>query len=689
MKKEISLRDSVRYLKGVGPKKAQLFYGLGIETVEDLLNFFPFRIDDFSKVTSIAGVRPGEKVTVQGEIITLGFVGSQKGRAFRVGIRQNNDVLYLVWYNMPYIQKQFAKGQIVLASGTPEWRRNGLEMAHPVWRFEEQSVRKGPVTPIYHSTKGLNSNSIQTIIEGALGPYLGLISEGIPEDVLTRLGYLEETRAYYQIHQPDSSKAWYEAQRTHAFREILLFQTALLSMRYEASKSPGPKKFTSFSLADTFLGNLPFELTSAQQKAVTALKADLSTAGIMNRLIQGDVGSGKTVVALYALIAAAENGYQSALLAPTEVLAEQHRRTFQRFAGRLVDHGFLTGGVSQKERKDILEALSQGRIQVLIGTHAILGPSVGWQDIGLVVTDEQHRFGVKQRLALTESRQAFAPHVLVMSATPIPRSLALTLYGDMDITVLDVMPKGRTPVNTFVLTTNRQHIAYEKILDQVAKGHQAYVVCPVIEESNTQRTSVLATKKLLETKYLPGLKIGLLHGAMNKSLTEKTMRQFVDGDIDVLVSTTVIEVGVDVENATCMVILDAGFFGLASLHQLRGRVGRGQAQSYCYLVSRETSEAARRRLSVMEQTSDGFQVAALDLEQRGPGQFFGSRQSGESETRLSNLSLSLEMIGQARDVAKGVVERIASGASTPSDRRLLAMVKRQFGHDYGAYSLSR
>ncbi len=689
MKTETSLSNPVRYLKGVGPKKAQLFSGLGVETVEDLLDYFPFRIDDFSKVTPIEAAKPGEKVTVQGEIITLGFVGSQKGRAFRVGLSQNNAVLYLIWYNMPYIQRQFAKGQVVVASGIPEWRRNGLEMAHPTWRFERQCIQKGPVTPIYHSTKGLNSNSIQTIIQGALNTYLDLVPTGIPAEVLTRLGYLQERQAYFWIHKPESSNTWHDAQKTHAFREILLFQTALLSMRYQAGISPGPEKFTRFSLADKFLENLPFELTGAQKRAVAVLKANLSSGYVMNRLIQGDVGSGKTVVALYALIAAAENGYQSAFLAPTEVLAEQHRRTFQRFAGDLVNHGFLTGGVSPKERKDTLQALSQGKIQVLIGTHAMLGPSVQWRNIGLVVTDEQHRFGVKQRLALTDNRQSFAPHVLVMSATPIPRSLALTLYGDMDVTIIDAMPKGRTPVATFVLTKRKQHIAYEKILAEVASGHQAYVVCPVIEEGNTQKTSVLSAKKMIETQYLPGLRIGLLHGAMNKATTEKTMKQFIGGEIDVLVSTTVIEVGVDVENATCMVVLDAGYFGLASLHQLRGRVGRGQAPSYCFLVSSENSDAARRRLSVMEQTSDGFQVAQLDLEQRGPGQFFGSKQSGIGETRLSNLSLSLEMVGQARDEAKAVVERMEKGISTPSDERLLAAVKRRYGKDYNAYSLSR
>ncbi len=689
MRSSISLDDSVRYLKGVGPKKAGLLAGLGIITVRDLLNHFPFRVDDFSKVTSIALARPGDEVTVQGTVVALSFVPSQRGRALRVGISDGGHVLHLVWYNTPYVYQNLRKGQMVLASGRVEWRRNGLEMAHPIWRVEDEAVEKGPIVPIYHVTRGLTSSALHKIIGEALGQCLMLLEPDVPRDMLRRLGYLGELEAYRAIHAPQSALEWNKARKTHAFREVLYLQIGLMSMREEVQRSKGPEKFARFRMSDEFVRGLPFRLTGAQKRAIEDLRRDLTSGRVMNRLLQGDVGSGKTVVALYALLTAVENGYQGAFLAPTEVLAEQHRRTIEQLVGTGVACGFLSGSLGAKEKRRTLEGLARGDIQILVGTHAMLEPGVTWGNLGLVVTDEQHRFGVKQRLALTVSSQSFVPHVLVMSATPIPRSLALTLYGDLDISIIDAMPEGRMAPKTSVLAGSKRHLAYKKVMDQLTFGHQAYVVCPVIREGKTSRKAAEIVKDELQAGYLEGARIGLLHGSLPKRQVDETMKQFVAGTIDVLVSTTVVEVGVDVENATCMVVEDADSFGLASLHQLRGRVGRGQAQSYCFLISSSQSPQSLKRLLALERTSDGFQVAELDLEQRGPGQFFGSRQSGESETRLSNLSLSLETLQEAREQARLTVCRVSEGLGTPADLGLLNRVKNKYGDSFAAYSMSR
>ncbi len=684
----ISFEDSVRYVKGVGPKKAALLASLGIVTVGDLINHFPFRIDDFSKVTSMDAVRPGDEITVQGKVMSVSFVGSQRGRALRVGITDGTSAMYLVWYNMPYIHLNFKRGKTVLASGKVEWRRNGLEMAHPLWRHQTEPAAWGPVVPVYHGTQGMPSSAIERIIGEILRTGLGYVETWVPPGILRRLGYPDERQAYLQIHKPATAAQWLLAQRAHAFREVFLIQTALFSMRKEQDRAPGPAKFGKFGAAQKFLDGLPFALTGAQAKAVEDLRRDLSRGKVMNRLLQGDVGSGKTVVALYALLAAAENGYQGALLAPTEVLAEQHRDTFERLCGDMAAHGLLVGNLGAKKRQEILEGLSAGNINVLIGTHAMLEPGVRWHNLGLLVTDEQHRFGVKQRLSLPEKSPGFSPHVLVMSATPIPRSLALTLYGDLDITIIDAMPPGRIPSETRVLSGRNRFKAYRKVMEEVEAGRQAYVVCPTIKEGKTGRKAAELVKQELAAGYLKGARLGLLHGAMPKNESGPVMRSFVAGDIDVLVSTTVIEIGVDVQNATCMVVEDAGSFGLASLHQLRGRVGRGTAQSFCFLISSQEGPEARRRLAIMEKVSDGFQIAEMDLEQRGPGQFFGTKQSGDGWAKLSDLSLSVKVLLEARDAAKGLVDRVWDGKGTPAENALVGKIRQKFG-DLHKYGMSR
>lgn len=677
-----TLQDSARYIKGVGPKKAELLRELGVHTAWDLLNHFPFRIDDFSRFMAIDLVRPGDDVTVQGRVMSSSIVGSQRGQALRVVISDGRGVLKLVWYNMPYMYRNFAPGGHLLASGTAEWRRGGLEMAHPVWQVllpqgREGEVR-GPVIPVYHSTAGLTSQSISKIIKEALPKYLPLIRPSLPEEMLQKHNCAGEGQAYKDIHDPPSAEAWHAARRAMAFREMLYLQIALLSMRDEALKAPGPPAFTDLGLPETFRLSLPFSLTSAQEKAVADVRSDLRGGCAMNRLLQGDVGSGKTVVAVYALLAGVANGFQGAFLAPTEILAEQHRETFRNLCQNMVRVGFLSGSTGAAEKRRILDDLASGGIDVLIGTHAILEADVQWRRLGVVVTDEQHRFGVKQRLALTGCA-GVTPHVLVMSATPIPRSLALTLYGDLDVSVIDVMPPGRIPARTLVLDGRGRQTAYRKVREEVAAGRQAYVVCPLIREGVTGRKAAEIVRKELQEGYLRGIAVGLIHGDLPRKEVLASMEAFSRQEIQVLVSTTVIEVGIDVPNASVMVIEDADSFGLATLHQLRGRIGRGKDQSYCYLIASEGTESGKERLKVMEALSDGFAIAEADLEQRGPGQFFGTQQHGLPEVRVSDLQLTLQVVSSAREEAKAVLAEVSSPDPDPALINLVSSVKARFG----------
>jgi len=682
-----SLQDSARYIKGVGPKKALLLEELGIRTALDLLNHFPFRIEDFSKVVQMDEVHPGDEVTVQGRVVSASFVGSQRGRALRVTVTDGRGLLHLVWYNMPYMHRDFTPGRPVVASGRAEWRRGGLEMAHPLWRVPGETATRGPIIPVYHSAAGLTSQTIQKIVKSALEIYGPLLRPSVPPAVLEKHGFSLEGQAYRDIHDPPSAVAWQTARRTMAFREMLYLQIALLTMRRDAEAAPGPGAFRDFERPQAFVSGLPFVLTSAQERAISDVRADLCGVKAMNRLLQGDVGSGKTVVAMYSLLAGVGNGFQGAFLAPTEILAEQHVKTFEELGRDLARVGFLSGASGNAERRQVLEGVRQGDIQVLIGTHAMLGPEVEWRRLGVVVTDEQHRFGVKQRLVLPGSAPV-APHVLVMSATPIPRSLALTLYGDLDISVMDVMPPGRIPAKTVVLDGRGRQVAYRKVCEEVAAGRQAYVVCPLIREGATGRKAAELVREELEQGALRGLRLGLIHGDLPRREVEQTMAAFLRQDIQVLVSTTVVEVGIDAPNAAVMVVEDADSFGLATLHQLRGRVGRGKDQSFCFLIASAGTESGRERLKAMETLSDGFSVAEADLEQRGPGQFFGTQQHGLPEIKVSDLQLTLDVVSRAREEARSVLAALEAPDPDAALVNLVSAVKTRFG-DLFSYGRSR
>lgn len=677
-----SLDDSVRYVKGVGPRRAELLNELGVCTARDLLDHFPFRIDDFSRVLPMGLIIPGSEVTVQGKVVSAGFVHSTRGKAFRVCISDGTGVLYLVWYNMPYMYRSFRPGLSVAASGKVEWRRGSFEIAHPIWRESGTPSEKGPVIPVYHATQGLTSQSLHSIIKEALKVYVPYIRPLIPKSVLDKHGLLSEVQAYKAIHNPDSPDIWEKARRTFAFREILSLQIGLLSMKAEVEKAPSPQAFTRFDKAQAFLRDLPFRLTPAQQRAIQDIGRDLTSGRTMNRLLQGDVGSGKTVVAMWGLLSAVENGWQGALMAPTEVLATQHYKTFSELLGSRARIGFLSGSTRKSDRESTLERLELGEIDILIGTHALLSPEVKWRNLGLVVTDEQHRFGVKERLKLTSGHEIL-PHMLVVSATPIPRSLALTLYGDLDVSIMDSMPEGRSPVATRCVGRSGRDLAYRALKEELSKGRQAFVVCPLITEGKTDRRAASIVKEELEKGHLKGSVLGLIHGSLSKNEINETMSRFVAGEIQVLVATTVVEVGIDVPNATVMVVEDADSFGLATLHQLRGRVGRGKHPSVCFLIA--STDSGLRRLKALEKISDGFEVAEMDLRERGPGQFFGTAQHGVPDTKLAELGVSLDVVSRAREEAKEMLSLVESGFAPPEIRETVERIRRRFGDplEYG------
>jgi ATP-dependent DNA helicase RecG len=641
------ISDDVRFVKSVGPKKAEKLRTLGIDTVYQLLSHFPFRIDDFSKITPMDHLTPGDSVTIQGKVIDVRFTSGQRGRILRVKLSDTKGVCYLVWYNMPYMARNFPIGKTVAASGRIEWRRSSFEISHPIYQIVKDSLTTGPIVPIYHVNSQISSQTISSTMKHALNVYLPVLSqnEAAFSLLMKENGYLSVADSFREIHTPSSAELWHRARESLAFKEILELQIAFGLMRQKSKEVKGPK-ITDLKGAHDFLNSLPFELTGAQKKTLNDMFRDFKSGQPMNRLLQGDVGSGKTVVALAGLIAAIENGYQAALLAPTEILARQHFQTFAKLHGT-ASVRLLTGSLQESIKENIKKEIHNGKTLIIVGTHAMLMPDVRWHNLGLVVTDEQHRFGVRQRLALSENGE-YSPHVLSMSATPIPRSLALTLYGDLDISVIDELPPGRQEVKTLIASEQKRQAVYKTVREEVKCGRQAYVVCPAIEETESGKKSVSEVFHDLRNGYLKGLNLAVLHGSMPKKEMEKVMQLFLDKKIDVLVCTTVIEVGIDVPNATCMVIESAHNFGLGTLHQLRGRIGRGKHKSMCFLVSSKDTP----RLKMLAHTSDGFKIAEFDLSERGPGQFFGIRQHGLPELKAHCLGVSLDTIQKAQEVSR-------------------------------------
>ena len=654
-----SIDSPVTVIRGISSSLATKFSKLGVKTVRDLLYFFPHRHLDYSQRKSISQLAEGEEETIvanvwQAQEIRLG--GRRSTEAI-VGDETGN--VRIVWFNNPYLAKKLTTNTRIVVSGRVSLFNGRYVFESPEWELVEdrELIHTGRLVPLYPLTQGLRPRQVRKLMKGVIDQWAWQVEDFLPPDLKERCNLLELPQAISQAHYPEDETIKARARVRLAFDELFLLQLGVLSKKrnWQESQSGSPFNVKTLVL-EAFLKSLPFELTAAQQKVLKELLADLQKPQPMSRLLQGEVGSGKTVVAMAALLMAVANGYQGAFMAPTEILAEQHFATIGQLlsrVGRQEGDGFLynysgllprpltvallIGDINQVRKQELQQRIASGEIDIIIGTHALIQKDVEFNRLGLAVVDEQHRFGVTQRSALRQ--KGFSPHVLVMTATPIPRTLALTLYGDLDLSVIDQLPPGRQVVKTKWLKPVQRDSAYAFIRRQVASGRQVFIICPLVEESEViQARAAVAEYQRLSEEVFSELRLGLLHGRMSADEKDKVMRRFRSGEMDILVSTPVVEVGIDVPNATVMLVESADRFGLSQLHQFRGRVGRGTEQSYCMLLAQNPSEIGRERLDLIEKIQDGFQLAEEDLKLRGPGEFFGTRQSGLPDLRMAKLS---------------------------------------------------
>ncbi len=654
------LSDSVQFVKGVGPKMKENLRRLGISTVEDLLNFFPRRYQDWTRVTKMEDAHYGEEQVLYGRILEVKEIHPRMRMSIlRVTISDGTGTAVLTYFNQPWKKNEFAVNRHVLAFGKPEYDYGHLTVQNAETEFAEPSELPSlqKLVPVYPLTEGIKISRMRAMISYALD-HTEDITENLPAEVILREHLMGRLRAYRAMHNPPDWKTQQEARRRMAYEELFFMQAGILLLRKKREKDVSAIKCApSGKLVEAVLKNLPFRLTAGQQQAFRDIEDDMEGVVPMNRLVQGDVGSGKTVVAALALAKIAENGYQGALMAPTEVLAGQHYQTLQElYRGLPLRIAYLSGNTKAKERKEILKGLADGSIQILIGTHALIQEDVIFAYLGLVITDEQHRFGVKQRKAL-ETKGA-SPHILVMTATPIPRTMALSVYGDLDISAIRGMPPGRSPVKTYGIDGSYLQRVYNFMGREMEAGHQVYVVCPLVEKSEKQDlASAVAVYEDLRDRVFPRFSVGLVHGRMKNDEKEKVMNDFRDGKIQLLVATSVIEVGVNVPNATIMFVYGADRFGLSQLHQLRGRVGRGKSQSYCILYTDNQNEITRLRIRLMCEIHDGFLLSEKDLLLRGSGEFFGYHQHGMPDLRVTDIIRDLPLLESARKEAGLAVSR--------------------------------
>jgi len=731
----LELSTPVQYVKGVGPRIAEALAAKGIRTVGDLLHYLPFRYEDRQNPRGIAELRAGEMATVIAEVRNSGLFRTRRMPIFQLTVGQGRARLRCLWFNATYLQDKFQPGQMLALYGKVEEdpRSRELQIIQPqievlsesgegdgsgAEKKAAESLEIGRIVPIYEATGRLTSRWFRRIIRTALDDLTPDLPEAIPAIVRARLGLISPRAALWNVHwpEPGESLQGLQSSRTPAHIRLIFDELFFVELGLELKRSQQKAQTgIAFRLDDRVRAAikkiLPFHPTAAQKRVLKEIASDMEKPYPMRRLLQGDVGSGKTIVGFEAAIIAIENGCQVALMAPTEILAQQHyfsaRRILEGAGYRIV---LLTGSLEADRKREIRRHIAQGNAQLVIGTHALLEEKVEFAKPGLVIVDEQHRFGVMQRLKLmkksadTESTrvqtsasplqaeakpsaplQPAEPDVLVMTATPIPRTLALTLYGDLDLSVLDELPPGRTPIVTRSISDDQSPKVWEFVRKQVNAGHQAYVVYPVIAENEeSELKAAVKMYRELSGKIFADLKVGLLHGRLDPELKEQVMRMFQKGELQILVATTVIEVGVDVPNATVMVIEHAERFGLAQLHQLRGRIGRGAAKSYCILVTGgKVTEDGQKRLDAMVRTNDGFQIAELDLELRGPGEFFGTRQAGLPSFRVANIIRDAELLEAAKREAAAVLAGPNSEVSSEEISRALVRMRALWHHTYG------
>ena len=651
------LSTDIRYIKGIGETRAKALSKLGITDLRALLNYFPRAYEDRRAYKKIRDLVPGENACVRAVV-----AGEPKLSHIRRGLDlvklravDETGALELTYFNQSYLKNAFHTGDAYVFYGRAEGSMNRPQMNNPVFERKGAGAVTGRIMPVYPLTAGVSQSMLCKAVEQGLAACADELRDLLPEEVRLAHGLCHARYAYENIHFPADDEALAAAQRRLAFEELFLLAIGLRLLRARRVSAAG--KRCERTDPAPFYAALPFALTGAQRRAIDDVARDLTGARPMNRLVQGDVGSGKTMVAAAAIYMAAQSGLQCALMAPTEILAEQHYRSLAPLLTPLgVSCALLTASTKAKERRALNEQLQTGGLSLVIGTHALLSPDVQYRNLGLVVTDEQHRFGVDQRAAL--SAKGENPHLLVMSATPIPRTLALMIYGDLDVSVLDELPPGRQRIDTFAVPSSYHARVYAFLRKLVAEGRQAYIVCPMVAENDElpdERKAVTAYAETLQRDVFPDLRVAPIHGRMKPKEKDAVMRAFAAHELDVLVSTTVIEVGVDVPNAALMLIENAECFGLSQLHQLRGRVGRGQHKSYCVLVSDNQGEENKRRLKVMAATNDGFAIAEEDLKLRGPGDFFGSRQHGLPALRVADLSCDLSLLHDAQSAAEDLL----------------------------------
>jgi ATP-dependent DNA helicase RecG len=685
----------VTVLKGVKGATAAKFEKLGVHTVRDLLYYFPRRHNDFASLRPIAELTPGEEQTVRAQVWSAEEtqLGRRRGTIATVG--DASGTMRVVWFNLPWLAKQLHTNSEIVLAGRVSLYQGRPTFENPEWEpldKEEELTHTGRLVPVYSTTEGVTSRPIRRAVRQALDLYLGLLSDPLPAALRERLALLDVQQAVRQAHYPDSSDLLEQARRRLALDELIPLQLSVL-LRRRVWQQPGSADpfVAPPAVLDGFLGSLPFALTGAQERALRQLLDDLARDVPMSRLLQGDVGSGKTVVAAAGLLAAAANDHQSALMAPTEILAEQHFRTLCQlfgadaagaplaqsapaYLGRPLRIALLTGSVRKKA--DLYERIEAGEIDIAVGTHALIQGGLTFARLGFVIVDEQHRFGVMQRAALRDKSSRSA-HLLVMTATPIPRSLYLTLYGDLDVSVIDELPPGRKPVITRWWPPERRQDAYDFLHEQIDRGRQAFIICPLVEESESlQAKAAVQEFERLRAQVFPDLRLDLVHGRLSAKEKDAAMQRFRSGEAHILVSTAVVEVGIDVPNASVMLIESADRFGLAQLHQFRGRVGRGADQSYCLLLAESPSLDAQQRLRLMVETTDGFRLAEADLHMRGPGEFFGTRQSGLPDFRVASL-LDTRLIELARREAQRLLDDDPDLAQ-PAHAALASEVARMF-----------
>lgn len=676
------LTDPVTSLKGVGPAKAKLLENLNIYTLGDLICHFPRGYEDRTRMVPIAQMTPDESACFQAVVMSTPRTSHiRKGLDLtKVTVADHSGRLNLTFFNSRFAAENLQYGREYVFYGKIDGDFTGYGVTNPIFEQPESTpVATRRIMPIYPLTAGLTNGAIAKLVNQALA-ICDPPREVLPPQILEKYAIVPAGQAYFAIHAPADSQQAEQAKRRLIFEEFFVFSAGLALMRAARTEKRVPV-YRDLDMGP-FEQALPFRLTGAQRGAIEEILQDFSRGQPMNRLVQGDVGSGKTMVAAAAAYCAAKNGAQSALMAPTEILAEQHYASLRKlFAPMGISVVLLTGSQSMKEKRAVREALASGEADVAVGTHALISESTLFQNLGLVITDEQHRFGVGQRSKL--SAKGDSPHLLVMSATPIPRTLALLMYGDLDVSVLNELPPGRQSVETFLVGESYRARIHAFIRKQVEQGHQCFVVCPAVEENQELDVkSAAAWAETLQKTVFPDLRIALLHGQMKGAEKEQVMHAFAQGEADVLVATTVIEVGVDVPNATLMVIEDADRFGLSQLHQLRGRVGRGQAKSYCILTTHNRNPDTVARLKALCKTTDGFRIAQEDLKMRGPGDFFGSRQSGLPAFRVADLSMDLTTLNQAQQASREWIENYGQ-ADTPEARELRGRVESLFTRSQG------